>query len=87
MAVLAVNKGVTVTTTMSKGASPWRGGGVPVSFVTGKHGSSRNSSSGVGFPGSRRSHGQRRAARLPEEPRAIMQEREAKVGGGAEAGV
>ena len=77
MVVLAANKGVTVTTTMNRGASPWRGGGVPILFVTGNHDRSRNNSSGVGLPGSRRSHGQRRAAWLPEEPREAMLEREA----------
>ena len=72
MAVLAANKGVAVTTKMNRGATPWRGGGVTVSSVTGNHGSSRNDGSGVGLPGSRRSHGQRRVARLPEEPRVAM---------------
>ena len=72
MAVLAANKGVAVTTMMNRGATPWRGGGVTVSSVTGNHGSSRNDGSGVGLPGSRRSHGQRRVARLPEELGADM---------------
>ena len=72
MAVLAANKGVAVTTMMNRGATPWREGGMPVSFVMGNHGSTRSDGSGVGLPGSRRSHGQRRAMRLPEEPRAAM---------------
>ena len=43
----------------------------------------RNGGSGVGLPGSYRRHGQKRAVRLPEEPRAAMLEGEAQAGGGA----
>ena len=32
----------------------------------------RNGGSGVGLPGSYRRHGQKRAVRLPEEPRTTM---------------